>query len=356
MVLVLAVAPGIFWLWFFYRKDKLEPEPKSLIIQTFLWGMVSVIPIAIVQVLIPLPDPLGAIVVAPITEEIGKYLVVRWTVYNHPEFDEPMDGVIYAVAAALGFASLENVLYLFGEYHETGSVLGIFIVRSVLSVPGHALDSSLWGFGLGMAKFAPPERRSTIIRNGLILGILLHGIFNGLLTIAPIAALGMLILVPVSWRMTNRRIMAALTGSPHHTPPRSVPSGEDPGSLTRRPPSLSSSSLAHGSDPIPLQHSQFGITALVLGLAAMAAWAGAMGLGVYAEMNLAGGLEQDSSLAFMVGLLILLAIPVNLAGIILAIVGLLHSQRKKLFPLLGLLTNLGPLLLIGLLILISLTT
>ena len=122
-ILLLGFAPGIFWLWFFYRKDKLEPEPKSLVARTFFWGMVVALPVAIVEVLVA--DPLGVlgagildarvllvVLAAPIIEEYGKFFVVRRTMYDHPEFDEPMDGIVYAAAAALGFASVENVVYL----------------------------------------------------------------------------------------------------------------------------------------------------------------------------------------------------------------------------------------------------
>ena len=109
-ILALGLAPGIFWLWYFYRKDKLEPEPKHLIIKTFFLGMVSAVPAIILET--PFKGLLLTVIAAPVIEEYLKYFVVRRTIYNHAEFDEPMDGIIYAAAAALGFASAENTLYL----------------------------------------------------------------------------------------------------------------------------------------------------------------------------------------------------------------------------------------------------
>lgn len=228
VVLTLAIAPGLFWLWFFYKKDKLEPEPRHLIVQTFFWGVFLAIPVLMVQIPIMVFTSsmvVLAVIVAPITEELGKYLVVRWGVYNHIEFDEPVDGIVYAAAAALGFASIENVFYLLGSYYApteiadgvsaSSAVLTLFVIRGLLSVPGHALWASLWGYALGVAKFSPPDKARGLIRNGLLLSMFSHGLFNGLLVIFPPLALGVLILIPLGWRMTFRRIATALAASPH---------------------------------------------------------------------------------------------------------------------------------------------
>lgn len=227
ILLTLAIAPGIFWLWFFYRRDSLEPEPRWLLLRTFWLGVLIAIPIALLQ--LPLatvvPSVLLFTLIAPLTEELGKYLMVRWTVYRQHDFDQPIDGMVYAAAIALGFATIENIGYLlsasqstiilFGTtFSTTQTVLGTAIFRAVLSVPGHALWSSLWGYGLGLAKFAPPQRARRLRQTGLLLAILSHASFNGLLVAAPPAALGFLILLPLAWRMTLRRFAVALALSP----------------------------------------------------------------------------------------------------------------------------------------------
>lgn len=127
-ILTLALAPGLFWLWFFYRLDR-EPEPKFLVLQAYLWGLVAIIPVTLINGLIPLPPFWSAVILAPIVEEITKFLSIRCTLYPSSEFDEPLDGIIYGVAGALGFASLENAFYLLGAYLESGSILGIFLAR-----------------------------------------------------------------------------------------------------------------------------------------------------------------------------------------------------------------------------------
>lgn len=228
-VLTLAIAPGLFWLWFFYKRDKLEPEPKALIARTFFLGVLVAFPVVIVQaifLILPLPALLLYTVIAPITEEYGKYAVVRYGIFKHAEFDEPIDGIIYAAAAALGFATIENVGYLLGSYWSPEETLGagasvssavlfLFVVRSLLSVPGHAIWSSLWGYALGVAKFSAPERGNPLIRKGLALAMFSHGLFNGLLLLHPLLAVGVLAVIPIGWRMVFRRIAAALATSPH---------------------------------------------------------------------------------------------------------------------------------------------
>jgi RsiW-degrading membrane proteinase PrsW (M82 family) len=235
-ILVLGLAPGIFWLWYFYRKDKLEPEPKHLIVRTFLWGMVSAVPAIILE--IPFKGLLLTVVAAPIIEEYLKYFVVRRTIYNHAEFDEPMDGIVYAAAAALGFASAENVLYLFtasaspqnfqvtmGTASASGAVLTVFVLRALFSVPGHVLFSSLWGYALGRAKFSEEESRRKLIVKGLLLAMLMHGLFNYLASTGPVFSLGMLVFLFFAWRMVHRKISGALADSPHGLSPSGVDRG-----------------------------------------------------------------------------------------------------------------------------------
>lgn len=218
VILALALGPGIFWAWYFYRRDRYEPEPAALIIKIFLLGVLVTFPVAFVEgffgLFIASPLIMGA-VVAPIVEEYGKFAVVRRFAYRDTEFDEPMDGIVYAAAAALGLASLENVLYVFAAYVTSPELaLGTIAVRAIFSVPGHALFSSVWGYALGRAKFSAPERRSRIVLEGLVLGMVLHGAFNFLLMTAEVFAYTMvvfiLILIPGLWILANRNIAAAL--------------------------------------------------------------------------------------------------------------------------------------------------
>ncbi|HOI57622.1 MULTISPECIES: PrsW family intramembrane metalloprotease [unclassified Methanoculleus] len=218
VILALALGPGVFWAWYFYRRDKLNPEPAALIVKLFLLGVLVTFPVAFVEgffgLFIASSLAMGA-VVAPIVEEYGKFWVVRRFAYPNTEFDEPMDGIVYAAAAALGLASLENVLYVFAAYVTSPELaLSTIVVRAIFSVPGHALFSGVWGYALGRAKFAPAEERSGIVLRGLALGMVLHGIFNFLLFSSEIVAYAIavfiLVLTPGLWILANRNIRQAL--------------------------------------------------------------------------------------------------------------------------------------------------
>jgi RsiW-degrading membrane proteinase PrsW (M82 family) len=210
----LAIAPGIFWLWHFMHRDRLEPEPRGLVIKVFLWGAFAGIPIALVEFLLfRLVSPLY---LAPVVEELGKFLVVYWWVYRCREFDEPMDGIVYGTAAALGFATLENIGYVVGAAAH-GNALALAIVRALFSVPMHALCGALWGYALGRAKFLRPAPGRAFILGGLGLAMLLHGLFNfGAMVLSGSAwALVIpLVVMIVGWIMVNRRISDAENRSP----------------------------------------------------------------------------------------------------------------------------------------------
>ncbi len=230
-IAALAFAPGIFWLWYFYRKDRIEPEPKKMIVKAFFLGMIAVFPAAAIEFPFTATGMLVlAVIVAPVVEEIFKYLFVYYGAYRDAEFNEPMDGIIYACAVALGFASVENLAYLLQAYLDPdkfsgfisisssyGRVSIIFVLRALLTVPGHALWSSMWGYALGWAKFSDEERGKRLIRNGIILSIIFHSLFNFLLVTSTFGALGMLILIPVLWKTVNRRIAQSISGSPFYS-------------------------------------------------------------------------------------------------------------------------------------------
>ena len=214
-LLVLGFAPALFWLWYFYIKDRYAPEPRAWILRIFLLGMLSTIPIALVEGLLGALFPSDfvlAVVVAPVVEEIGKFLVVYWFVFRRPVFDEPIDGIVYAVTAALGFAALENFVYLVAAYSETLALpLELSLLRAVLSVPGHALMSSMWGYALGQSLVVPRPLATRLIYNGLLLAIFLHAAFMFLVGAGLVGATVLiLVLVPAMWLVATRKITASL--------------------------------------------------------------------------------------------------------------------------------------------------
>ena len=183
--LVLGFAPGLFWLWTIYQRDRYLPSPLSLVIRTFLYGVLASVPIVVVETALSgfgaieineTGNSLGtmvyvAFIVAGATEELGKFLVVRQTLYRSPYFSEPMDGLIFAAAAALGFASIENVGYMvvFGA--------GVVLLRGVFSTVGHVVFAAPWGYALGRQKRGSPYG-APVTWAALAVGITAHGLFD----------------------------------------------------------------------------------------------------------------------------------------------------------------------------------
>jgi protease PrsW len=212
IILPMAFAPGLFWLWYFYQRDSCEPEPLSLIAILFFLGMAAT-GIAWAGELLAsrfFTGILFFIIAVPVIEECSKFLMVLVFAYRNQEFDEPIDGIVYATATALGFATLENIDYLM-NLPSASSVLVTGTLRAVLTVPAHALFGIFWGYGLGIAKFSLPRKRITIIAGSLVLGIAAHTLFNFLLEESYTGfAVLLLVVLPLLWWITEGRIRAAL--------------------------------------------------------------------------------------------------------------------------------------------------
>jgi RsiW-degrading membrane proteinase PrsW (M82 family) len=209
------MVPGVIWLWIFYRTDWYEPEPKRLVLATFGLGVLAILPAFAGERAAALVYPflehieqaaqtgnasawpmfIGCFLVIGPCEEVAKFLAVRLFVYRHREFNEPLDGIIYAAAAALGFASLENVLYVF-DWHTHTVHWGTLGVRSLLALPGHVIFSTTWGYALGRKRFAASYRVWPLVLGAAML----HGLYDFLLMYPPTRALIVLymcLMVPI---------------------------------------------------------------------------------------------------------------------------------------------------------------
>ncbi|WP_115993220.1 glutamic-type intramembrane protease PrsW [Cohnella lupini] len=184
-VLAAAIVPGIALLAYFYWKDRYDTEPVSIVLKMFLTGMLIVLPIMIVQRSLTLwwgdsPFTFSFIISAGV-EEFFKWFVLYHIIYNHTEFDEPYDGIVYAVAVSLGFATLENVLYAFLQPMTFGDLM----MRALLPVSGHALFGVFMGYSLGKAKFSVGKSIRNHLWLALLLPIIWHGIYDFLLLTVP---------------------------------------------------------------------------------------------------------------------------------------------------------------------------
>ncbi|SFA41103.1 Membrane proteinase PrsW, cleaves anti-sigma factor RsiW, M82 family [Anoxybacillus pushchinoensis] len=174
------IAPGLALLSYFYLKDEYETEPLSLVLRMFLYGTFLVFPLMFIQYVLKvedmLPNPfVEAFLATSLLEEFFKWFVFYYAIYDRCEFNEPYDGIVYGVSVSLGFATLENILYLLANGVEFA------VTRALLPVSSHALFGVIMGFYLGKAKFSLPEREKGYILLSFLLPFLFHGIYNYIL-------------------------------------------------------------------------------------------------------------------------------------------------------------------------------
>ncbi len=183
MSLVLAaIAPAFIVIIYIYLKDKYEKEPKRVMLFSFLLGaivsvLITTILYLIFDYLLPLPDDnsisqqfIKAFFVVALIEEFSKYVVVRYYSQAKNSFNEPFDGIVYAVIVSMGFAMVENLIYVF----QGG--LEVALIRAFTAVPAHATFGVLMGYFMGKAKFNGNRIGDNLI--GLSLAVLFHGAYD----------------------------------------------------------------------------------------------------------------------------------------------------------------------------------
>lgn len=178
---VSALVPAFFWVWFWLREDKLKPEPFFLIAITFIAGM-AVVPMALPlqKLAIDLYSGDNVVLVWVIIEETLKYAVALAIVFWNQEVDEPIDMVIYLIVIALGFAALENALFIFnplmaGDYLNSALTGGFRFLGATLL---HVLASGTVGVFLALAYYKSRSKQIMAGNIGLFMAIMLHYLFN----------------------------------------------------------------------------------------------------------------------------------------------------------------------------------
>ena len=180
--LVGGILPALFWLWFWMQEDKLHPEPRSKILLAFLGGMVAVV------LVYPFEKWAYAswgmttttLILWAIIEETAKLLMVTITVLRSKAFDEPIDAMEYLITTALGFAALENVLFILNPLLEGHAFQGLvtgnmrFIGASLL----HVVSSAVLGYCIAREFYRSKAWKITWRAIGLAAAIALHTVFN----------------------------------------------------------------------------------------------------------------------------------------------------------------------------------
>jgi RsiW-degrading membrane proteinase PrsW (M82 family) len=180
----LALVPAVIWLAVFYQQDRIEPEPKQFVLGVFVLGalLAAAVGVPLVENAFRVSDwlytdalttILGGIFVVGFTQEFLKYAAVRYSMYNSPEFDEATDGVVYATAAGLGYATVLNIRFV---VQNGGVDLGAGIITMAVVALAQAGFAGITGYFLGRAKFESEPLWWMPL--GITLAAVANGLFN----------------------------------------------------------------------------------------------------------------------------------------------------------------------------------
>lgn len=180
-VISAGIAPGFALLSFFYLKDEYESEPIFDVLRVFFLGTILVFPIMFIQYVLDVEqvfdhDLTKAFISAALLEEFFKWFILYFAVYKLITFDEHYDGIVYGVSLSLGFATAENILYLFANGLE------VAVGRALLPVSSHAIFGVIMGYYMGKGKFSEDGNgMRKAIGYSLLIPILLHGFYDYIL-------------------------------------------------------------------------------------------------------------------------------------------------------------------------------
>jgi protease PrsW len=176
MNLILAILPPLLIAYYIYKKDKYDVEPKKLIIKSFLFGCLAIIPAIFLEIFAQAIFTnlfLFVFFGIALVEEGVKYFFLKKYLFNKTDFNEPMDGIVYAVMISLGFATVENIAYVF---NNEGEEFFTAVIRMFTAIPLHAVCGVLLGYFVGLAKFS--DNSKPLLYKGLFIATLVHGLYN----------------------------------------------------------------------------------------------------------------------------------------------------------------------------------
>lgn len=182
-LMLISLAPILIIAFYIYSRDKYEKEPLSFLLRALLAGVLIVIPVVLIEKLLTIPSEhmeglsnaaYTAFIVAALTEEGMKFIAFYFFFWKNRNFNERFDGIVYAVFIALGFAGIENLLYVFTGGYSVG------LIRALTAVPAHALFGIVMGYYFGMAKYNP-DRRTIYLILAFFFPFVFHGLYDFLL-------------------------------------------------------------------------------------------------------------------------------------------------------------------------------
>ncbi|MDE7378980.1 MAG: PrsW family intramembrane metalloprotease [Paraprevotella sp.] len=221
IAIFVGILPAALLVGFIYWKDKYQREPWKWIGKAVKYGMLAAVTAIFFEFLLPRAGNTGlsaciynAFIVAAIPEECMKLLFFWLLVRKNPFFDEHMDGIVYACCVSMGFAGLENILYLLGNLDSLATTA---LLRAFLSVPGHFFFNVFMGYYYSLAIFGNPAHKTRNLTLALLTPVLLHGAFDFFLMSMPLSpewsALSFILLLLLCcyyWKYGRRRIHTLL--------------------------------------------------------------------------------------------------------------------------------------------------
>jgi protease PrsW len=214
LLLAAATLPSMAIAYWIYRQDHHESEPSRMLLWAFVCGCASTIPAIFLQSFFKhlenhdslFNTAIFAFGVVGLSEELGKYYLLRRFVYPQKDFNEPIDGIVYGVMVGLGFATLENVMYVLNA-GENGFTTAL--ARAFTAVPAHAAFGVLMGAYVGLAKFIP-EKSTIYMIIGVGLAVFFHGAYDFFLMQQVYEGMAVLAIFVLIWGIVmSRRLIRA---------------------------------------------------------------------------------------------------------------------------------------------------
>jgi RsiW-degrading membrane proteinase PrsW (M82 family) len=226
-LLALALAPGVAIALYIYLKDKHEREPLGLLLISFFYGVLSIFVTLLVSwpleiITINKQDAAelfaDAFFKVALVEEFSKFIFIRFILFRNKNFNEPFDGIVYAAMVGMGFATLENIVYVYQYGMATG------ILRMFTAVPAHACFAVLMGYFIGLAKFNK-QKNLYFTLLALISATVFHGLYDYFLfiTFVPGIWIGAAMSLIVAIILSRKAIKIHQAASPFIVPPPDRP-------------------------------------------------------------------------------------------------------------------------------------